>query len=223
MRSMVLKEALRLKSFDSKELDIRATRTPKGDPPYLSLVQENLYQIREPEAPGNQGGSAGQGGSGSAPSTRVLNVAPVQAAVLTGSDKGKGVSSSSTKGSGSKFVIEDEGVHVSVEDEGVHAEGGKEGDDGDDEECPQAGLKRKRTISSKSGPKAKQMKTEIAFKNITLDDDDDEEDQNTDFSAAGGLLAKSGRPSSWRSYPKGSSGFGSDKPIILWRGKHQGF
>ncbi|MFS7993225.1 hypothetical protein Hanom_Chr12g01091561 [Helianthus anomalus] len=30
--------ALRLKSFDSKELEIRATRTPKGDPPYLNLV-----------------------------------------------------------------------------------------------------------------------------------------------------------------------------------------
>ncbi|KAF5789911.1 hypothetical protein HanXRQr2_Chr09g0376831 [Helianthus annuus] len=68
---MGLKEALRLKSFDSKELDIRATKTPKGDPPYLSIVHENLYQIREPEAPGNQGGpavqggSVGQGGSGS--------------------------------------------------------------------------------------------------------------------------------------------------------------
>ncbi|KAF5821431.1 hypothetical protein HanRHA438_Chr01g0014371 [Helianthus annuus] len=183
---MGLKEALRLKSFDSKELDIWATRIPKGDPPYLNLVQENLYQIREPEAPDNQGGSAEQGGSGLAPATRVLNVAPVQAAVVTGSDKGKGVSSSGTKGTGSKFIIEDEGVHVSVEDEGVGAEGGGEGDDGDDEECPQAGLKRKRTIYSKSGPKAKQMKTKTAFKTITLDDD--EEDQTTDFSTAGGLL-----------------------------------
>ncbi|KAM0061489.1 hypothetical protein Hdeb2414_s0004g00136731 [Helianthus debilis subsp. tardiflorus] len=36
--AMGLKEALRLKSFDSKELDIRATRTTKGDPPYLNLV-----------------------------------------------------------------------------------------------------------------------------------------------------------------------------------------
>ncbi|KAF5755644.1 hypothetical protein HanXRQr2_Chr17g0805091 [Helianthus annuus] len=184
---MGLKEALRLKSFDSKELDIRATKTPKGDPPFLSVVQENLYEIREPEAPGNQGGSAGQGGSGSAPATRVLSVAPVQAAVVAGSDKGKKTNSGRSKGSGSKFVIEDEGVHVSVEDEGMHAEGGEEGDDGDDEECPQAGLKRKRTISSKSGPKAKQMKTKMAFKTITLDDD--EEDQTTDFSTAGGLLA----------------------------------
>ncbi|KAJ0444178.1 hypothetical protein HanIR_Chr16g0828951 [Helianthus annuus] len=57
--AMGLKEALRLKSFESKELDVRATRTPKGDPPYLSIVQENLHPIQEPDAPGNQGGSAG--------------------------------------------------------------------------------------------------------------------------------------------------------------------
>ncbi|KAJ0668924.1 hypothetical protein HanPI659440_Chr17g0695201 [Helianthus annuus] len=98
--AMGLKEALRLKSFDSKELDIRATKTPKGDPPYLNLVQENLYRIQEPEGLGNQGGSAGQGGSGSAPVTHVFNVAPVQTAVAAGGDKGKGVSSSGTKGSG---------------------------------------------------------------------------------------------------------------------------
>ncbi|MFS7951740.1 hypothetical protein Hanom_Chr07g00598671 [Helianthus anomalus] len=36
--AMGLKEALRLKSFDSTEFDVRATRTPKGDPPYLSVV-----------------------------------------------------------------------------------------------------------------------------------------------------------------------------------------
>ncbi|MFS7922078.1 hypothetical protein Hanom_Chr03g00244501 [Helianthus anomalus] len=30
--AMGLKDALRLKSFDSKELEIRATKTPKGDP-----------------------------------------------------------------------------------------------------------------------------------------------------------------------------------------------
>ncbi|KAJ0467690.1 hypothetical protein HanIR_Chr14g0688061 [Helianthus annuus] len=34
---MGLKDALRLKSFDSTELDVRATKTPKGDPPYLSV------------------------------------------------------------------------------------------------------------------------------------------------------------------------------------------
>ncbi|KAF5796701.1 hypothetical protein HanRHA438_Chr08g0366951 [Helianthus annuus] len=59
--AMGLKYALRLKSLDSTKLDVRATKTPKGDPPYLSVVQENLYQIREPTAPVNQGGSAGQG------------------------------------------------------------------------------------------------------------------------------------------------------------------
>ncbi|MFS7953342.1 hypothetical protein Hanom_Chr07g00617381 [Helianthus anomalus] len=46
---MGLKEALRLKSFDSTKLDIRATRTPKGDPPYLTVVKENLCPIREPK------------------------------------------------------------------------------------------------------------------------------------------------------------------------------
>ncbi|KAJ0576630.1 hypothetical protein HanIR_Chr05g0226581 [Helianthus annuus] len=182
-----LREALRLKSFDSKELDIRATKTPKDDPPCLSVVQENLYLIREPESPDNQGGPAGQGGSGSAPTAQVVDVVPAQAAVVVGSDKGKKTSSSGTKGSGSKFVIEDEGVRVFVEDEGVHAEESEGGDDGDDEERPQASLKRKRTTSSKSGPKVKQVKTKTAFKTITLDDD--EEDLASDFSTAGGLLA----------------------------------
>ncbi|MFS7996613.1 hypothetical protein Hanom_Chr12g01131951 [Helianthus anomalus] len=48
---MGLKDALRLKSIDSTELDVRATKTPKGDPPYLSVVQENLYPIRKPTVP----------------------------------------------------------------------------------------------------------------------------------------------------------------------------
>ncbi|KAM0039847.1 hypothetical protein Hdeb2414_s0012g00386781 [Helianthus debilis subsp. tardiflorus] len=54
--TMGLKEALRLKSFDSTELDIRATRMPKGDPPYLTVVKENLYPIRDPVATTGQGG-----------------------------------------------------------------------------------------------------------------------------------------------------------------------
>ncbi|MFS7890003.1 hypothetical protein Hanom_Chr00s000006g01613671 [Helianthus anomalus] len=87
--AMGLKDALRLKSFDSTELDVRATKTPKGDPPYLSIVQENLYQIREPTAPIDQGGSAGQGGSGSAPSIQMMNVAPAQTAAVVGGDRGK--------------------------------------------------------------------------------------------------------------------------------------
>ncbi|MFS7939183.1 hypothetical protein Hanom_Chr05g00448721 [Helianthus anomalus] len=116
-------------------LEIRATRTPKSDPPYLHLVHENLYQIREPEAPGNQGGSAAQddltaqGGSGSAPVARVLNVAPVQEVVTVDDIKGRKTSSIGTKGSGSKFVIEDEGVHLSVEDAEAHASGEIGGDD----------------------------------------------------------------------------------------------
>ncbi|KAJ0465352.1 hypothetical protein HanRHA438_Chr14g0670531 [Helianthus annuus] len=166
--AMGLKEALRLKSFDSKELDVRATRTPKGDPP----------------------GSAGQGGSGSAPATQVLNVAPVQAAAVVGSGEGKKVSSSGTKGSGSKIVIEDEGVHLSIEDEGVRVERGAEGDDDDDddgEEHPQVSLKRRRATSFKSDPNLKLVKKKkLDFHTITLDDD--EVDQVTRFSTAEGLL-----------------------------------
>ncbi|MFS8022449.1 hypothetical protein Hanom_Chr16g01439561 [Helianthus anomalus] len=185
-----LKEALRLKSFDSTDFDVRATRTPKGDPLYLSVVQENLYQIREPTAPINQGGSSGQGGSGLAPMAQALNVVPTQAVVVTGSDKGKNVSSSGTKGSGSKIVIEDEGVHLSIEDEGAHAEGGAEGDDGGDDERPQVSLKRRRTASSKSDPCLKLVKRKkMDFDTITLDDDEDE--RATGFSAAGGLLENS--------------------------------
>ncbi|KAJ0576192.1 hypothetical protein HanOQP8_Chr05g0179241 [Helianthus annuus] len=187
LRAMGLKEALRLKSFDSKELDIRATKTSKGDPPYLTLVQENLYQIREPEAPGNQGGSAGQGGSCLAPATQVLNVAPIQTAVVTGSDKGKGVSSSGTKGSGSKIIIEDEGVQLLIENEGVHAEERAEGGDDGGEERPQVSLKRRRATSSKPDPSLKLVKKKkLDFHTITLDDD--EGDQTTGFSAAGDLL-----------------------------------
>ncbi|MFS8031119.1 hypothetical protein Hanom_Chr17g01542001 [Helianthus anomalus] len=184
---MGLKEALRLKSFDSTAFDVRATRLPKGDPPYLSVVQENLYQIREPTALIDQGGSSGQGGSGSAPVAHVLNVVPTQAVVVTGGDKGENVSSSRTKGSGSKVVIEDEGVHLSIEDEEAHAEGGAEGDDDGDEERPQVSLKRRRPASSKSDPGLKLVKRKkIDFHTITLDDDEDE--RATGFSAVGGLL-----------------------------------
>ncbi|KAM0025857.1 hypothetical protein Hdeb2414_s0021g00579561 [Helianthus debilis subsp. tardiflorus] len=167
--AMGLKEALRLMSFDSKEFDIRATRTPKGDPLYLNVVQENLYQIREPEAPDNQGGSAGQGGSGSAPA----NVVPVQAIVVVGGDKGKNVSLSRTKESGSKIIIEDEG--------------GAEGDDDGGKERPQVSLKRRRATSSKPDLNLKLVKRKkLYFHTITLDDD--EVDQTTGFSAAGSLL-----------------------------------
>ncbi|KAF5772240.1 hypothetical protein HanRHA438_Chr13g0585361 [Helianthus annuus] len=75
-----LKESLRLKSFDSTELDIRATRTPKGDPPYINVVKENLYAIREHVA------TTGQGGLSSAP---LANVIPVQVASVLSGDKGK--------------------------------------------------------------------------------------------------------------------------------------
>ncbi|MFS7943972.1 hypothetical protein Hanom_Chr06g00506541 [Helianthus anomalus] len=184
---MGLKEALRLKSFDSSEFDVQATRTPKGNPPYLNVVQENLYQIREPTAPTNQEAASGQGGSGSAPVAQALNVVPTQAAVVTSGDKGKNVSSSGTKGSGSKFVIEDEGVHLSIEDEGTRAEGGAEGDDGGDEERPRVSLKRRWAASSKSDPCLKLVKKKkIDFYTIALDDDEDE--RATGFSPAGGLL-----------------------------------
>ncbi|MFS7964434.1 hypothetical protein Hanom_Chr08g00750341 [Helianthus anomalus] len=169
-KAMGLKEALRLKSFDSKELYVRATRTLKGDPPYLS------------------GGSAGQAGSGSAPAAPVLNISSIQTAVVAGSDRGKKTGSSGTKGSGSKFVIEDDGVHVSIEDEGVHAEEGAEIGDDDGEGHPQVSLKRRRAAFFKSDPNLKlAKKKKLDFRTITLDDD--EVDQVTGFSAVGGLLA----------------------------------
>ncbi|MFS8006763.1 hypothetical protein Hanom_Chr14g01252981 [Helianthus anomalus] len=116
-----------------------------------------------------------------------MNVVPAQAAVVTGCNKGKNVSSSGTKGSGSKIVIEDEGVHLSIEDEGVHAEGGAEGDDDGDEERPRVSLKRRRPASSMLDPSLKLVKRKkIDFHTITLDDDEDE--RATGFSAVGGLL-----------------------------------
>ncbi|MFS8017343.1 hypothetical protein Hanom_Chr15g01379261 [Helianthus anomalus] len=121
--AMGLKDALRLKSFDSTELDVRTTKTPKGDPPYLKVVQENLYPISKPTIP------VYQGGSGSAPSIRTVNLASVQATTVDGGDKGKGTGSSEARGSGSKIGLYGS-EHLSVEDEGVNAE--EEEDEGDD-------------------------------------------------------------------------------------------
>ncbi|KAJ0626189.1 hypothetical protein HanPSC8_Chr01g0011211 [Helianthus annuus] len=167
-----LKEALRLKSFDSTELDVRATRTPKGDPPYLSVVQENLYPIRERTTPINQGGSAGQGGSGSVPSIRTVNVAPVQSVAVAGGDRGKEKVSHEVKGSDSK------GCMLKRKKE--------EGDDDGAEAQAQVSLKRRRN-TSKPDPNPKIMKRKkLDFHTITLDDD--EVDQVTEFSTAGGLL-----------------------------------
>ncbi|MFS7890008.1 hypothetical protein Hanom_Chr00s000006g01613721 [Helianthus anomalus] len=180
--AMGLKDALRLKSFDYTELDVRATKTPKGDPPYLSIVQENLYQIREPTAPIDQGGSGGQGGSGSAPSIKTVNVAPAQTAAVVGGDRGKEKVSHEVKGSESKVVLYGS-VHLSVEDEGVNAGRG----DDDVEARPQISLKRGRTTYSKADPNPKTLKKKkLDFQTITLDDD--EADQATGFSTAGGLL-----------------------------------
>ncbi|MFS7970921.1 hypothetical protein Hanom_Chr09g00826591 [Helianthus anomalus] len=191
--AMGLKEALRLKSFDSTEFDFRATRTPKGDPPCLSVVQENLYPIREPTTPINQGGLAGQGGSGSAPSIRTSNVVPVQATAVV-SDKGKRPESVSAKGSDSKFVLYGS-EHLSVEDEGVHAE----------EEEKKVILKKKK----------------LDFHTITLDDDG--VNQVTGFSTAGGLLENldahlhSGRTPSDRpvTFPTSSLSFGGPATKVI--------
>ncbi|MFS8018435.1 hypothetical protein Hanom_Chr15g01392021 [Helianthus anomalus] len=158
--------------------------TPKGDPPYLSVVQENLYPIREPTTPINKGGSVGQGGSGSVPSIRTLNVAPNEAIDVVG-DKGKRSESVSAKGSGSKFVIYGS-EHLSVKDEGVHPEEEEGGDDDGVEAQPQVSLKRRRN-TSKPDPNPKILKKKkLDFQTITLDDD--EVDQVTRFSTAGGLL-----------------------------------
>ncbi|KAM0005750.1 hypothetical protein Hdeb2414_s0007g00243241 [Helianthus debilis subsp. tardiflorus] len=125
---MGLKEALRLKSFDSTELDIRATRAPKGDPPYLTVVKENLHPIREHVA------TTGQGGSSSAP---LANVVPVRAVSVASGNKGKKTGSSGAKDSGSKVVLYGS-EHLSVEDEGVNTEGGED----DAEVHPQVSFKR---------------------------------------------------------------------------------
>ncbi|KAF5756057.1 hypothetical protein HanXRQr2_Chr17g0810101 [Helianthus annuus] len=82
---MGLKEALRLKSFDSTELDIRATKTPKGDPPYLTVVKVNLYSISEPVA------TTGQGCSSLAPLAQAANVTSAQAASVHLSIEDEGV------------------------------------------------------------------------------------------------------------------------------------
>ncbi|KAJ0771288.1 hypothetical protein HanPI659440_Chr07g0267321 [Helianthus annuus] len=172
---MDLKEALRLKSFDSSELDIRATRTPKGDPPYLTVVKENLCPIREPAA------VAGQGGSSSVPSAQVANVAPVQTPSVVGGYKGKKTESSGPKDSGSKVVLYGS-VHMFVEDEGVNAEGGED----DAEVRPQVSFKRSRNTSSKPDPNPKKLKkTKLDLKTVILED---ETDRVTEFSAAGDLL-----------------------------------
>ncbi|KAJ0539977.1 hypothetical protein HanRHA438_Chr08g0366941 [Helianthus annuus] len=182
--AMGLKDALRLKSFDSAKLDVRATKTPKGDPPYLSVVQENLYQIRELTAPVNQGGSACQGGSGSVPSIRTVNVDLAHAAAVVGGDKGKRTESSGAKGSDSKIILYGS-EHLSMEDDGVNVE--DEGDGDDAKARPQVSLKRGRTSSSKANPNPKTLKKKkLDFKTITLEDD--EVDQVTGFSSAGGLL-----------------------------------
>ncbi|MFS8003433.1 hypothetical protein Hanom_Chr13g01213921 [Helianthus anomalus] len=138
----------------------------------------------KPTASVNQGGSAEQGGSGSAPSIRTVNEASVHTSAVVGSDKGKRTVSHEAKGSGSKLVLYGS-EHLSVEDEEVNVEGGDEGDD-DVEARPQINLKRGRTTSSKADPNPKTLKKKLDFKTITLDND--EVDQVTGFSTVGGLL-----------------------------------
>ncbi|KAJ0668197.1 hypothetical protein HanPI659440_Chr17g0686341 [Helianthus annuus] len=158
---MGLKEALRLKSFDSTELDIRATKTLKGDPPYLTVVKVNLYSIREPVA------TTGQGGSSLAPLAQAANVTSAQAASVVSEDKGKKTGSNGGKDS----------------DEGVNTEGGED----DAEVRPQVSFKRGRNTSSKPDPNLKKLKkTKLDLKTVVLED---EVDQVTGFSAAGKLDA----------------------------------
>ncbi|KAJ0623646.1 hypothetical protein HanIR_Chr01g0034491 [Helianthus annuus] len=175
---MGLKEALRLKSFDSKELDVRATKTPKRDHPYLTVVKENLYPIREPA------GEVGQGGSASGPLGQGANAALVQTAPVVGGNKRKETGSSDPKDAGSKVVLYGS-VHMSVEDEGVNAEG-DENEEDNGEFRPQVSFKRRRGTSSKAGPNPKKLKKTKGDKKIVVSDD--EVDQVTGFSVAGSLL-----------------------------------
>ncbi|KAJ0533365.1 hypothetical protein HanRHA438_Chr09g0389721 [Helianthus annuus] len=174
-KAMGLKEALRLKSFDSKELDVRATKTPKGDPPYLTIVKENLYSIRELVA------EAGQGGSASVPLEQTTNVS-ARTAPTGGGDERKETGSSDPKDT-DKVVLYGS-VHMSVEDEGVNA-GGGENEEDDDEFRPQVSFKRRRGGSSKADLNPKKLKKTKGDKVIILED---EVDQVTGFSVAGGLL-----------------------------------
>ncbi|MFS8027528.1 hypothetical protein Hanom_Chr16g01499721 [Helianthus anomalus] len=157
---MGLKDALRLKSFDSTELDVRATKIPKGDLPYLSVVQENLFRLEYK-------------------SLRPIKVVQLVRGFGFGSFNSNGECSSCSSSCGGS-------VHLSVEDKEANVEGGDEGDD-DVEARPQISLKRGRTTSSKADPNPKTLKKKkLDFKTITLDDD--EVNQVTGFSTAGGLL-----------------------------------
>ncbi|KAJ0879521.1 hypothetical protein HanRHA438_Chr10g0452461 [Helianthus annuus] len=172
---MGLKEALRLKSFDSTELDVRATKTRKGILPILQWSRRIFIRsgsllpqlVREARARPPQHGR--------------VNMVSVQAATVVGGDKGKKRGSSGAKGSGSKVILYGS-EHLSMEDEGVNAEG----DDDDGEVRPQVSFKRGRSTSSKPDPNPKKLKkTKLDLKTVVLED---EIDQVTGFSAAGGLL-----------------------------------
>ncbi|KAJ0478545.1 hypothetical protein HanHA300_Chr13g0501231 [Helianthus annuus] len=141
---MGLKEALRLKSFYSTDLDIWATRTPKGDPPYLSVVKENLYSIREPT------GGAGQG---------------VQTVPVAG-DKGDG--SSGAQGSRSKVILYGS-IHLSAEDEGVNA-----GDDEAEVRPQVSFKRGRSTSSKPDPNPKKLRKTKLDLKTVALEDEVDQ-------------------------------------------------
>ncbi|KAJ0615382.1 hypothetical protein HanIR_Chr02g0073431 [Helianthus annuus] len=169
------------KSFDSGELELQATKTPKEDPPYLSIVSENLYKIRDPVATADQGGSvsAPPEQAGSALSEQAIRVSPLRSVSVVASDKGKCAGSSGAKNSGSKVILYGS-EHLSVEEESVAAEGGDAGGQ------LQISLKRHRNPLLTSDPNLKELKkNKLASKIVILED---EADLATEFSAAEGLL-----------------------------------
>ncbi|MFS7943298.1 hypothetical protein Hanom_Chr06g00498631 [Helianthus anomalus] len=89
---MGLKDALGLKSFDTSEFEIRATKTVEGKP-YLQQVNDNLYLIRDPVV------AEGQGGSGLVPLEQPVNVSPLRSISAIIGDKGKAANSSDVQGS----------------------------------------------------------------------------------------------------------------------------
>ncbi|KAF5756230.1 hypothetical protein HanXRQr2_Chr17g0812191 [Helianthus annuus] len=176
---MGLKDALRLKYFDLKEFEIRATKTVEGDKPYLQQVNENLYQICDPVV------AEGQGGSGSVPPEQPIDVSPLCSVSVMAGEKGKAADSGGVQGSqegGSKLILVGS-EHLSIEDEDPVGEGANVVIQ------PQDSLKRccKQSSKSDANPKEPKKPRSVSMTNqVALLED--ELDHATAFSASGALL-----------------------------------
>ncbi|KAF5805683.1 hypothetical protein HanXRQr2_Chr05g0212351 [Helianthus annuus] len=177
---MGLKDALRLKSFKVPKFEIRVSKM-KGGKPYLEVVNEVLYQIRDPTP------VDGQGGSGSNPPERIVNVSPIRSASVVISDKGKTIGTGGGQvfqegGSAGKVVLY-RSEHLSIEDEGLL-----------DERVAttfqlKVSLKRHHKQTSKADSSPQQLKrpksVSVFCQEVIVED---ERDRGLDFSASVGLL-----------------------------------